>query len=179
MSPHTWPSLTLFFPFCLLSLPVLGLVPALVHILRPTETTPAGTIRTTEVGSGGTTEATGGRTITEGEAEATTHEVITRTEEEVVVAMATRPTGRVVVEAGMTATMTRTTTHTAPGGGAHAPAHPRSIRVVAAVPATLTARLRVTLDAPGVPAILLGPGPRPHIIAAARASLAPRMLKKS
>lgn len=176
--------ITTFFLLPFLALPVLGLVPALVHTLRPTEAIPLGTIRTTEVVSGATTGATGGRTITEEETEATTSGVITRTEEEeVVAAMATRPTGRVAVavvvevevEAGTNATMTRTTT--APEGGA--PAHPRSAQAVAAALATLTARLRVILNAPGVPATLLAPDPHPHVIAAAKASLETRMLKTS
>lgn len=163
--------------------PVLGLVPALVHTLRPTETILAGTIRTTEVASGATTEATGGPTTTAAETEAITNVVITRTGEEEAEAMAIRPIGRVVAaeEAGTIATMTRTTTLTAPGGGAlvPAPAHRRSTRAAAAVPTTLTARLRADLDAPDAPATPLGPGRPPHAIAATRASLAPRIRRTS
>lgn len=165
-----------FFPL-LVCYTVLGLVPALVLTLRPTETIPPGTIRTTEVGSEATTEATGGPTTTVGEIEAITSVAITRTGEEVV-AMATSPTGRaVVVEAGTIATMIRTTTRIAPGGGVHA--HPRSAQVAAAAPATPTARLRGDLNAlgaPGAPATPRVPVHRHHVIVAARASLAPRML---
>lgn len=159
--------------FSLLFYPVLGLVPALVLTLRPTEIIPPETIRTTEEGLEATTGATGGPTTTVEETEAITHAVITRTGEEAA-AMATRPIGRVVAEAGMIATMTRTTTHTAPGGGA--PAHLRSAQAAGAAPATLTARLQGDLDAPGAPATPHIPGPHHHVIVAARASLAPRML---
>lgn len=169
-----------FFPL-LVCYAVLGLVPALVLTLRPTETIPPGTIRTTEVGSEATTVATGGPTTTVEEIEAITSVAITRTGEEVV-AMATSPTGRgvvevVVVEAGTIATMTRTTTRTAPGGGVHA--HLRSAQVAAAAPATLTARLRPDLNAlgaPGAPATPRVPVQLHHVIVAARASLATRML---
>lgn len=155
-----------------------GLAPALVHTLRPTETILAGTIRTTEVASGATTEATGGPTTTAAETEAITNAVTTRTGEEAA-AMVIRLIGKVAVEAGTTATMTRTTTHIVPGGAARAPAHLRSARAAAVAPTTLTARLRGDLDVPGAPATPLGPGPPPHAIAAARASLAPRMVRTS
>lgn len=158
--------------FSLLFYPVLGLVPALVLTLRPTEIIPPGTIRTTEEDLEATTGATGGPTTTVEETEAITHVAITRTGE--AAAMATRPIGRVVAEAGMIATMIRTTTHTAPGGGAHA--HLRSAQAAGAAPATLTARLRGDLDAPGAPATPHVPGPHHHVIVAARASLVPRML---
>lgn len=130
------------------------------------------------MGSGATIEVTGGRTTTEAEAEVIINEAITRIEEEeeAAVAMVTRATGRVAVEAGTIATMTRTATHTAPGGDAHAPAHPKSAQAVAAAPTALTAHLQGDPDAP---ATHLGPVPHPHIIAATRASLAPRMLKTS
>lgn len=167
----------------------LGLAPALVHTLRPTETTLAGTIKTTEVDSGATTEATGDHTTIEAEGAVIINEVIIRTEEEEeeVATMATSPTGKVaaavvvVVEAGTIAiaTMTRITTHTVPEGAVHAPAHPRSALEVAAALATLTAHLQVGLGAPGVPATPLGPGLHLHVIEAAKASLAPRMLKTS
>lgn len=166
--------------FSVFSLPVRGLVPALVHTLRPTETIPAGTIRTTGEVSGVTTEVTGGRTITEEEIEATTSEVITRTEEEeevVAAAMATKPTGKVVVGAGMIGTMTRNTTRTAPGGGAPAPVRPRSARGVAVAPASRTAHPQAVLGAPSAQAARLGP--RPHVTAAARTGLAVRKRKKS
>lgn len=180
--PHRmfFPSITLFFClFSLLSHPVLGLVPALVLILRPTETIPPGTIRTTEVGSEATTAATEGPTTTAAETEAITNVAITRTGEEEA-AMAIRPIGRVAAEAaGTIATMTRTTTHTAPGGDAHAPAHLGSARAAGAAPATLTARLRGDLGVPGAPATPRGPDPHHHVIAPARASPAPRMLRKS
>lgn len=162
---------------------VLGLVPALALTLRPTETILPGTIRTTEVVSEATTEATGGPSTTVAETEAFTHAAITRTGEEAV-AMAISPIGRgvvvvVVEEAGMIATMTKTTTHIAPGEGGHAPAHPKSAQAAGAAPATLTAHLHEDLDTLGAPATHHGPGPHHHAIAAARASLAPRMLRAS
>lgn len=155
---------------------VLGLVPALVLILRPTETILPGTIRITEVGSEGTTEATEDPTTTVAETEAISSAAITRTGEEAA-AMAIRPIGRVVVEAGTIDTMTRTTTRTAPGGDAHAHAHRRSAQAVGAAPTTLTARLRGDLDALDAPATPPGPGPHHHAIAA-KASQSPRMLRK-
>lgn len=162
---------------------VLGLVPALALTLRPTETILPGTIRTTEVVSEATTEATGGPSTTVAETEAFTHAAITRTGEEAV-AMAISPIGRgvvvvVVEEAGMIATMTKTTTHIAPGEGGHAPARPKSAQAAGAAPATLTARLHEDLDTLGAPATHHGPGPHHHAIAAVRASLAPRMLRAS
>lgn len=164
---------------------VLGLVPALALTLRPTETILPGTIRTTEVVSEATTEATGGPSTTVAETEAFTHAAITRTGEEAA-AMAISPIGRaavvvvvVVEEAGMIATMTKTTTHIAPGEGGHAPARPKSAQAAGAAPATLTARLHEDLDTLGAPATHHGPGPHHHAIAAARASLAPRMLRAS
>lgn len=178
VTPHSLLSVTIF-SFCRFSLvphPVLDLVPVLT--LRPTETILPGTTRTTEVGSEATTEATGDPTTTVAETEAITNVVITRTGEEVV-ATGIRRIGREVVEAGMIATMTRTTTHTVPGGGAHALAHPGSAQAAGAAPAILTARLRGDLDAPGVPATPRGPGLHHRVIAAARASLAPRRLKTS
>lgn len=168
---------------------VLGLVPVLARTLRPIETILLGTIRTTEVASEVTTEATVGRTTTEVEAEAITNAAITKTEVEEV--MAIRVIGRVVVvvvveevavvagAAGMIGIMTRTTILTAPGGAAHAPVHPGSARAAGAAPATLIVRL---LDDPailGAPATPLGPAPHPHATAAARESPATRMLKTS
>lgn len=157
---------------------VLGLVPVLVLTLRPTETIPAGTIRTTEVGSEATTEATGGLITIVAETEATTNAVITRTG---AAAMAIRPIGRVVVvvvvvEAGTIVTTTRTTTHTAPGGGAQDHARPRSAQAAGAAPTTPTALLQEGLDAQGAPATLRGPGPHHLAIAAARA---PKMQRTS
>lgn len=159
---------------------VLGPVPALALTLRPTETIQPGTIRTTEVGSEATTEATGGPSTTVAETEAITNVVITRTGEEAE-AMAIRPIGRVVVvvEAGTIATMTRTTMHTAPGGGAHAPAHLRSVQAAGAAPTALTARLRGDLVTLGSRATPHGPGPHHPTIAATRESLAARMLRTS
>lgn len=132
-----------------------------------------------------TTEATAGLSTTAAETEAITHAAITRTGEEAG-AMAISLIGRVVVvvvteveEAGTTATMTRTTTHTAPGGGAPALAHPENAQAAGAAPATPTARLRGDLDAPGAPATPRGPGPHRHVIAAARASRAPRTARTS
>lgn len=171
---------------------VLGLVPVLARTLRPIETILLGTIRTTEVASEVTTEATVGRTTTEVEAEAITNAAITKTEVEEV--MAIRVIGRVVVvvvvaeeevaavvagAAGMIGIMTRTTILTAPGGAAHVPVHPGSARAAGAAPATLIVRL---LDDPailGAPATPLGPAPHPHATAAARESPATRMLKTS
>lgn len=125
-----------------------------------------------------TTEATGGPTTTVEETEAITNAVITRTGEgeEEVAAMATRPIGKVVVvvEVGTIGTMTRTTTHTAPGGGAHA--HLGSAQAAAAALAALNARLPGNLGAPGAPATPRVPSLHHHVIAAARASIAPRML---
>lgn len=169
----------------------LGLVPVLARTLRPIETILLGTIRTTEVASEVTTEATVGRTTTEVEAEAITNVAITKTEVEEV--MAIRVIGRVAVvvvveeevavvaaaAAGMIGIMTRTTILTAPGGAAHAPVHPGSARAAGAAPATLIVRL---LDDPailGAPATPLGPAPHPHATAAARESPATRMLKTS
>lgn len=180
MRPHDLSNIISLLSF--LSHPVPGLVPALVLTLRPTETILPGTIRTTEVGSEATTEATGGRSTTVAETEAITNVAITRTEEEEAAAMATRPIGRAAVaavEAGTIATMTRTTTHTARGGGAHAPAHLKSVQAAGAVPATLTAHLRGDLGAPGTPASPRGPGPHRHVIAAARASQPPRIPRTS
>lgn len=176
------------------SLPAPGLAPALAHTLRPTETILPGTIRTTEEGSEATTEASGGPTTTVPETEAITHAAITRTGEEAATAIS--PTGRAVVvvaaavvavaavavaavEAGTIATTTRTTMRTAPGGAAHAPARPRSARAAGAAPTTPTARPRGDLGAPSTPATPRGPGPRRRIMAAARASPAPRMLRTS
>lgn len=95
--------------------------------------------------------------------------------------MAIRPIGRVVVvvEAGTIATMTRTTMHTAPGGGAHAPAHLRSVQAAGAAPTALTARLRGDLVTLGSRATPHGPGPHHPTIAATRESLAARMLRTS
>lgn len=166
-----------FFFLCFLSAD-LGLDPTLVLTLHPIETTLPGT---TEAGSEATTEATGGRTITVEETEATTHVVITRTEVEVA-AMATRAIGKVVVvvaagvvavEAGTTA---RTTAHTAPEGGA--PAHLRSAQVAGADLATLNARLQGNLDSLDGPVILRIPALHLHAIVAAKASTTPRMQKQ-
>lgn len=79
----------------------------------------------------------------------------------------------------MIATMTRTTTPTVQGGGAHAPAHPKSAQVAGAAPTTLTARLPRDPGAPGTPATPRTHGPRRYIIAAARASTAPRKPRTS
>lgn len=134
----------LIFFYIFLSCPALGLVLALGLTLRPIETIPPGTTRTTEVGSEATTGATGGPTTTEEETEAITSAAITRTGEGA--ATATSPIGRVVAveegeeeaeEAGTIAT--RTTTHTAPGEGARA--HQRSAQAPEAALATRTAHL--------------------------------------
>lgn len=166
-------SVVSLFLFCCHS--VLGLVPVLIPHL--TETILPGITRTTEVGSEATTGATGDPTTTVEETEAITNAVITRTGEEEE-AMATNPIGKAVVaaaavEVGMIDTMTRTTTHTALGGGAHA--HLRSGQAAAAVPVTLTARLQGNLGAPGAPATPRVPVLHHHVIAAARASIALRM----
>lgn len=160
--------------------PVLGLVLALVRTPRLTETTLPGTIRTTEVGLGAITVATGGPTTTVAETEATTHVVITRTGGE---AMATSPIGRVGVGAGVgvgvedgtIATMTRTITQTVPEGGALDPAHPRSAQPAAAAPTILTTHLQANLGTPDDLATPLAPGPHLHVIAVTRASVAPRV----
>lgn len=116
--------------------------------------------------------ATEGHFTTVAETVAITHVAITRTGEE---AMATSLIGRVVVEAGMIATRTRTIIHAAPRGGAPALARQRNAQ--AAVPAILTGLRQDDLDAPGGPATPHGPGPRPHASAVARARPAPRMLQ--
>lgn len=90
--------------------------------------------------------------------------------------MAIRPIGRVAVEAGTIVTTTRTTTHTAPGGGARGHARPRSAQAVGAAPATPTALPQESLDAQGAPATLHDPGPHHLAIAAARA---PKMQRTS
>lgn len=159
--------------FCFLCF--LGLDPTLVLTLHPIETTLPGT---TEAASGATTEATGGRIITVGETEATTHVAITRTAVEVA-AMATRAIGKAVVvvvaavvaagEAGMIA---KTTAHTAPGGGA--PAHLRSAQAAGADLATPSARLQGSLGSPDDPVIPPTPDLHLHVTVAAKASLTPR-----
>lgn len=131
------------------------------------------------MGSEATTGATGDPTTTVEETEAITNAVITRTGEGEE-ATATNLIGKVgvgvvvAVEVGMIGTMTRTTTRTAPGGGAHA--HLRSGQAAAVAPVTLTARLQGNLGAPGAPATPHVPVLHHHVIAAARASIALRML---
>lgn len=151
---------------------VRGLVPALALTLRPTETIPPETIRTTEGASEATTEATEGRTTTAAETEATTSAAITKTGE-VEVVMAISLTGRAVEEAGMIA---RTT---APEGAALAPAHQESVQVAAAALATPIAPHPEDLDALSAPATPHGPALGHRVTVAVRARRAPKKAKKS
>lgn len=174
----------MFFFNIFLCRPALGLVLALGLTLRPIETIPPGTTRTTEVGSEATTGATGGPTTTAEETEAITSAAITRTGGEA--ATATSPIGRVVAveeeggeeeeveeEAGMIAI--RTITHTAPGEGARA--HQRSAQAPEAALATRTAHLLWNPDVPGAPATPHAPGPPHRATVVASPSVAPpRML---